>query len=371
MRAAFLEAHSEFEGVGAHELNVRYDHVDEGDGYSTRMRVADASTVPAFVAARTDLVMGLITVRPRLDGVDVAHYQYDSGPLNWATVAAIPTWWAATKLTQSTTYADPTGQRSRMAFLAAGMTHRGLYHWLSSTTDPAEQAAKFLRELGPVAVGEFAMLDAEEAGITTAGALTWCETVEAVTHRPAVVYSGAYVTGGTIWQSTKLRESKYGRRPFILAAYTTEAKALALPGVRAYPWQAWQFSSNGPVPGVVGRCDMDRVDDRAAFDTACGFTAHTTPIEVQPSPTPQGDDMPAVFTNAEAHSLDGASYGPGVVKWVVMPDGSKRHIGGVEAAVYGTPAGVALTNEQIGQLPDYVAATSGTTGPRSGTWSET
>lgn len=342
MRAAWLEPHDQFDGVGAHEFNRRYDWVDEGEhDYSV---IPAADTTPALIAARTFLATATVPVR--FDGADISHYQHDAGPVNWMSLRGAPSWWFGYKLTQSTTYLDPTAVRSRTASFAAGMTHRGGYHWLSSTTDPQQQAAWYLAKLGLLAVGEFAMLDAEEAGITAAGVLAWCEAVEAQTKRPAAVYTGAYVTGGTIWQSSKVREGKYGPRPMILAAYTTEAKARALPGVAAYPWSSWQYSSNGPVPGITGRCDENRVDDRPIYDRATGLGAPSTP---------HGDDMPAVFTNSEQYTFEGSSYPPGVVKWVVMPDGSKRHISGVEATVYGTPTGVPLSNDQIGQLPDYTA----------------
>jgi GH25 family lysozyme M1 (1,4-beta-N-acetylmuramidase) len=233
---------------------------------------------PALLAARQGAAAA------RLDGADISHHQYDAGPVNLArTRADPPTTWFATKVTQSTSYLDPTAVASRTAARTHGFRAAGLYHWLSSTTDATRQAAWFLASVGTLRSGEFAMLDAEEAGITAAMCLAWCETVEAVTKRPAAVYTGAFVTGGTIWQSSGLRHSRYGARPFILAAYTTEAKAKALPGVAAYPWSSWQYSSSGPVPGITGRCDMNRVDNWAAYDMASGAS---TPVPI-PAPVPR------------------------------------------------------------------------------------
>lgn len=216
----------------------------------------------------------------RLDGADLSHHQDDAGPIDWPALRAA-TWWIATKATQSTQYVDPTFNAHWAQMAAQGFTHRGLYHWLSHTTDPAAQAAHFLTCVGTLHVGEFCMLDAEEAGITAAQVLAWLRAVEAVTHRPCAVYTGAYVAGGTIWQTAEIRNSVYGPRPMHLAAYTTEAKAKALPGVAANPWSAWQWSSNGPVPGVVGRCDMNRVDIVAHFDLAAGIS----------NPQPEVDDV--------------------------------------------------------------------------------
>src|SRR5207244_4120076 len=166
---------------------------------------------------------------------------------------SIPTTWFACKATQSVRYLDPTFRRFRTEAAALNFRAVGLYHWLSPTSDPAAQAAWFLSSTDGLDVGEFAMLDAEEIGITAGQCLAWCEAVESFTHRPCAVYTGAFVAGGTVWQSTRLRTGKYGARPMILAAYTTEAKAKALPGVQAYPWSSWQYSSSGPVPGITGR----------------------------------------------------------------------------------------------------------------------
>ena len=268
----------------------------------------------------------------RLDGIDVAHYQYAASPIRWAQVAAIPTFWAATKLTQSVNYVDPTAARSRQSMTAVDFRQRGLYHWLSSTTDPTAQANWFVTCAGVFAVGEFAMCDAEEAGITVDGVLAWCETVEEFTHRPAVVYTGAFVAGGTIWTDPRVRMSNYGPRPMVLAAYTTEERARALPGLAANPWHAWQFGSNGPVDGVVGRCDMDRIDDIPAFDLACGYVAAGLPVTPPPAVIPPGsraqeEDSMSNISNEEVLTQDfgdgkgSGPWQPGQAKWALVFDG--------------------------------------------------
>lgn len=228
---------------------------------------------------------------PRLDGIDIAHYQWEAGPTDLAVVAAIPTFWFATKATQSTAYVDPTFARARAAAAPAGFTHVGLYHWLSSTKDPVQQAAHYLRTIGTLHRTEFCMLDAEEGGITMDGCLAFCEAVENVTRRPVVVYSGLYVAGGTIWRSVPLRASRFGPRPFIVAAYVSEANLAArLKATNSPAPHAWQYSSNGPVAGITGRCDMDMIHDRAAFDLACGIT-DPAPVPRPPSPSPGDPDM--------------------------------------------------------------------------------
>lgn len=279
---------------------------------------------------------------PRLDGMDGSHYQPDAGPVDLNVLAAAPTFWWAWKATQSTSGRDPSF--SKMWAAAQPLFVQKLaYHWLSSTTDPVLQADHFMSVWDHTGG---AMLDAEEAGITEAGALAWCDRVEATTKRPCVVYSGLYVAGGTIWKSAKLRWGKYGPRPFIVAAYVSEANLAArLKATNSPPPHAWQYSSNGPVPGITGRCDMDMVHDRAAFDFACGLTAKP-PV---PTPPPQGDpDM------ADFYFTDGTPS-----TWMLMPDGTKRGLGyPVEYGLRGVGSAAApihtLTPAEVAQIPDYV-----------------
>lgn len=223
----------------------------------------------------------LSSVAPRLDGADISHYQDEAGPLDWPVIRA-STWWIGIKATQGTGYVDPTFAGHRVQASLQQFPIRLLYHWLDPSTSPTAQAIHFLLTVGKLAPGEGVMLDVEEPGVTAAMVLEWCSQVERITGRPVVIYTGAYTAGGTIWQSTQIRRSPFGPRAMHLAAYTTEARALALPGVAVYPWSGWQYSSNGPVPGIPGRCDMNRIDVREHYELACGVTALPPPA---PAPT--------------------------------------------------------------------------------------
>jgi GH25 family lysozyme M1 (1,4-beta-N-acetylmuramidase) len=171
----------------------------------------------------------------RFDGADISHYQDDAGPIDWDALRAAGGW-IAFKATQGLHYVDPTFLAHRDASRAHAFTHRIFYHWLDPNADPVAQAVHFLSVVGRLEPGEGVMLDVEQAGVTAAQVLAWCQFVESVTKRPVIVYTGAYVAGGTVWQSTTIRFSPYGPRPMHLAAYTTETRMRSLPGVKAYPW---------------------------------------------------------------------------------------------------------------------------------------
>ncbi len=218
--------------------------------------------------------------RGRRDGIDVSRYQK---VVDWSAVAATGCTWAATKATQGTGWVDPTFGRNRAGMAAAGFRHRGLYHWLSPVglalrasksarlASARKQAEHFLATIGQLKPGQFALLDAEEEGITEDMVVEWCRVVEAATGRPCAVYTGVYVAGGTIWKSAAVFN---GKRPRVLAAYTTEARARKLSG----GWHAWQWTGSGTIAGVTTLVDIDQVDDHAIFDRICGLT------DVQPEP---------------------------------------------------------------------------------------
>lgn len=224
---------------------------------------------------------------PRTDGIDVAHYQ---GVVNWPRVRATGAYWAGIKATQGTTFVDPMFAINRRGAAAAGFPFRLLYGWLNPapiTSRPfaglrvrhaRAQAAHYVATVGKLAPGEGAMLDAEQAGITADMVLAWCLEVERLLGRPVAVYTGAYVDSGRIWKSAAIFN---GRRPRILAAYTTEANARRIAAPHA--WDAWQFiGGQGRVDGVIGPCDLDQIDNPTAFVACCG-------VPVTPPPPPPFD----------------------------------------------------------------------------------
>jgi GH25 family lysozyme M1 (1,4-beta-N-acetylmuramidase) len=261
----------------------------------------------------------------RFDGADLSHYQDDAGPIDWDALAS-SSWWCATKATQGVSYVDPTFHEHRIQMSARQFKIRLFYHWLDPNSSPTAQAMHFLMVVGKLAPGEGVMLDAEQAGVTAAMVVEWCSMVEKATGRPVVVYTGAFVAGGSIWQSTDVRTSIFGTpRAMHLAAYTTEARALALRGVAAYPWSGWQYSSNGPVAGVAGRCDMNRIDLLDHYLAACGLTSVPQPA---PIPTPvQEDDMPKYFTVAGAKAVFIGSNA--MVEWT--GPGDDKLLAGIQA----------------------------------------
>lgn len=359
-RAPWLEAHDEFEGLGAHELNPRYEHVD-GDARSwdpalrtlLSGRWATSRRVPKLQSARTAMTSPRAVGAYRLDGIDGSHHQPDAGPVDLQVVKSIPTNWAAWKATQSVAYLDPTFIKYRAAMKAAGFHCRGLYHWISSTTDIQQQAAWFISQVGALEAGEFVMLDAEEAGITEENCAIWCELMEAFFKRPCVaVYTGIYVSGSTIYKSQRIRNSAlYGVRPIVTAAYVTPAVLISRKkaiGAQDLVDHAQQYSSDGPVAGITGRCDMDQVNDQASFDRiiAFNFLPPTTTITLEPTMHPFTNADPMMNpTDGKPDPATGKAYLAGQVAFVMHDDRTIDHLDGnvpADALVYFALGGTAV-----------------------------
>lgn len=310
MRATWLESHDEFEGVGAHELNDRYDHVDDSDGEYDDPDDVSVSPVDTPALARAEgptATPSAYSVPGRLDGADTSHYQVDVAPMDLNAAKSAGLFWWAHKVSQSVSFIDPTWHGVALQMQKTKFRNMLGYHWLSSTTDPVRQAAWVLRCMGDHARTFGVMGDCEEGGLDVDRCLAFYEAVERVTKRPCAHYTGAFVSGGTLFADWRIRESFYGMRPVILAAYCSRERMEKLPNVTKCGHQAWQYSSNGPVPGVSGRCDMDEVSDPLAFDRACNLsTAHidvpppshiedVTPIQPPPPAHQEHGTMQCVF----------------------------------------------------------------------------
>ena len=199
-------------------------------------------------------------------GIDVSKWQ---GRIDWVQVRNAGYTWVATRTWDRQTDAvDETFayNRDEMAF----GRWRLLYYWLEPGR-VSEGVAEFFDSIGELRPGEGAMLDAEEEGITLAECIEWCELVEARTGYPCAVYTGGYTCDGALWHSDELFN---GKRARIFAAYTSEADARG--HADGIAWDAWQYSCTGTVPGVDADCDLDRIDNPAAFDR-CLRPATTAP----------------------------------------------------------------------------------------------
>ena len=170
---------------------------------------------------------------------------------------------AVTKLTEGLSWADHFGASRLGTMKALGFEHRGAYHYLHPSEDPAAQAEHFLQagghELGPL---DYAICDAEVSDGVPAGA--------------GGVAARVRVFGETIAKHIGAARWLYCGGPFAkefglelapayeghwLAAYVNNPAPYEVFGARTAAWQ-YTDGRNGPVPHVcpgIGACDLSIV----------------------------------------------------------------------------------------------------------------
>lgn len=204
---------------------------------------------------------------PALHGVDVSHFQGSAFP--WAAmVQQHGITLGCTKVSQGAGFVDPTWQINRDGMRAAGLRHRGLYHWLSAGVNLASQLANF-RRIGTLDVGEFVMLDIEENGLTVAEILAALELWEQTYPGRLIRYQGKFFANGDL--------GIYGRWPWWLPAYRSTILPTVLP---VTVWQ-WAGGAGGVNVPNVGNVDSNEIIDRARLERVAGYT-------LPPSPLPEG-----------------------------------------------------------------------------------
>jgi len=197
-------------------------------------------------------------------GIDVSSYQ---GAINFGQVQGAGVTWVGMRVLHQSK--DVYFDANRIGFSWA--RHRLFYHYLDPG-NPVAQADRFLNIVGTLAPGEGCMLDAE-GGLTVPDAKAWCDHVEQKTQRPVAIYTGGYVDGGKMWRDPLLNTPSRAR---IFAAYSTEEKARNTHAA-GIPWDAWQFTSSGLLPGIHGSVDLDRVDNPGKFDQVCAVNPPPPP----------------------------------------------------------------------------------------------
>lgn len=183
-----------------------------------------------------------------LDGVDV---HGSKGPIGWQAVAGSGRRFAFVKASEGRTFVDARIRENVLGARAAGL-HVGPYHFarpdLGNT--PEKEAAHFLRVIEGLPYDLLPVLDIERgSGDMSGWALDFLGRVSSRHAKPALLY-------------TYSAFAPHLRRPALAAYPLWLARYRSTPPVAPPPWSdwtVWQHSSSGSVPGVPGRCDLNRM----------------------------------------------------------------------------------------------------------------
>ena len=197
----------------------------------------------------------------RLSGIDVSHWQ---GTIDWGKVRGAGKKFAFIKASEHTSFVDDKYQSNRANAKAAGLKV-GAYHFARpnlGTTDAYAEADHFI-ETADWTSGELRpVLDLEDTGGLSSSALqTWVKAfVQRIYERTgvrAIIYVSPSFWSGKMSNSRWFADNGYD---VLWIAHWTTASSPSVPAENwgGKSWTFWQYTSDGSVPGISGRVDLDR-----------------------------------------------------------------------------------------------------------------
>lgn len=194
-------------------------------------------------------------------GIDVSNHQ---GTVDWGKVHAAGHRFAWCKATEGTTFTDAYWARNREQAAKAGV-RVGAYHFARGQTGEVDHFLSVARprpgELLPV-------LDVEAPGISAG----WVKS--AILNLRDGIGEWPVVYGSPGYLSPLRLDASLAACPLWVAHYTNDPNPI-VPSPWGM-WTAWQHSSDGSVPGISGRVDLNRL--RTELD-AITYRPMVPPVE--------------------------------------------------------------------------------------------
>ena len=196
----------------------------------------------------------------RLEGIDVSVWQ---GTIDWARVATAGKKFAIIRASAGTLTKDTTYAANRSGAKAAGLKIAA-YHYANpdTATNDALNEANWFLSLATPARGE--MIPALDLEVTNglsvsqmqAWASTWLQRVSSVLGVKPMIY-----TSPNFW-STYMGDTQSfanaGYKVLWIAHWGVSQPRIPANNWGGNGWTFWQYTSDGTVPGISGRVDLDR-----------------------------------------------------------------------------------------------------------------
>ena len=212
--------------------------------------------VSALYAA-TGLFRSVTTTTGYKEGIDVSHWQ---GTINWASVKASGRSFAIAKVTEGVGFKDSSYDRNKAGAMAQGLKF-GAYHFAQPANDPVREADWFVTQAGQAPGMLIPTLDLERTGGRSAAALTswvkaWLSRVDERLGVKAMIY-----VSPSFWR-TNMADSRWfadnGYAILWVAHWNVANPSIPASNWGGRSWTFWQYSSDGVVPGISGRVDLNR-----------------------------------------------------------------------------------------------------------------
>jgi GH25 family lysozyme M1 (1,4-beta-N-acetylmuramidase) len=198
---------------------------------------------------------------PYSEGIDISHWQ---GAIDWTKVAAAGKRFAFMKASESTDFVDNTYDTNRQRARAAGL-YVGAYHFAQPSTgagDAVAEADHFIDTARPVSGDLIPVLDLERNGSLSQAALTgWVQSFLGRVYERVGVRAVIYVSPN-FWRTYMGDTTWFGANGYdiLWVAHWTTGVTPSVPGANwaGDGWTFWQYTSDGTVPGISGRVDLNR-----------------------------------------------------------------------------------------------------------------
>ncbi|WP_067936413.1 GH25 family lysozyme [Alicyclobacillus kakegawensis] len=186
-------------------------------------------------------------------GLDVSNIQKT---IDWDKVATSGRKWVAIKVTEGATFHDPYFQANMRGAKAAGLLRQPYCFARFATSTPEDEVDSFVKAVEAVAKWDElipAFLDLEDAAGLEPAALAdrierWFERFKQNTGQEGVLYTyPAFV-------AEHLKGQDLSHHPLLIAHYGVDKPTIPA------PWKSiwgWQYTSDGNLPGISGRVDLD------------------------------------------------------------------------------------------------------------------
>ena len=192
---------------------------------------------------------------------DVSSWQ---GPIDWRAERRAGVRYVYCKVSQGTTYVDPTGARRIRNASWAGL-HAGGYHFATPGVGSPEAQAARLLELAPHRKGMLRpCVDCEwnEHGLEPAALAAWYLGFVVSVHKRTGFWPAVYGSPSYLARFAVYHPDVFGRCPLWLADYGVARPKVPAPWSH---WAAWQWTDRRYDPAAGSRVDDSFVADAAAL----------------------------------------------------------------------------------------------------------
>ncbi len=209
------------------------------------------------VYAASGLFRAVTSTTGYREGIDVSHWQ---GTISWAQVAAAGKSFAIAKATEGIGYKDSQYNRNKAGAMANGIKF-GAYHFARPENDPVREADWFVANADYERGMLIPTLDLERTGGRGPAALTswtraWLERVEDRLGVKAMIYMSP-----SFWREN-LNNTRWfadnGYDVLWIAHWGVTNPSPPADDWGGHGWTFHQYTSDGRVPGISGRVDLNR-----------------------------------------------------------------------------------------------------------------